>query len=180
MDRLTHSNAVVILTFTLDGQEYGLPVTDVVQIIEMVALTHLPHLPPAVRGVFNMRGEITPVLDLRLRFGLPEVPYRLQTPIILVSFNGRLLGLAVDNVAEVLEIQPEDMLDAGSVLPPELAGSLREQASLDYLLGIAKVNRRLTPILCAARILSGDEQARLEDALSENQPVIIDETEKVA
>jgi purine-binding chemotaxis protein CheW len=159
MNKNSGSAHISILTFVLDGQEYGLPVADVVQIIEIVSLTQLLQAPKAVRGVFNMRGQITPVVDLRLRFDLPEALYQLHTPIILVMFNGRPLGLIVDTVNAVVEVSPTDLLDSVDILPPELAAGMKNHISLDYLLGIAKVDRQLLPILCVAKILNADEQA---------------------
>lgn len=79
-----------VLTFLLDGQIFGLPITAVRQLIEMVAIVKLPEAPPAVQGVINVHGQIVLVVDLRLRLGLPSLPYHLYTPIILLEGNGRL------------------------------------------------------------------------------------------
>jgi purine-binding chemotaxis protein CheW len=142
-----------ILTFQVANQEYGLPVSHVIQIIEMVAITALPEMPPAVQGVINQRGRIVPVLDMRLRLGLSFRPYRLRTPMIVVEANNRPLALVVDQVAAVLTLEPADL---------ELADSL-------YLVGneglggagLAKVDGRLVPILSVTTLLHFDDHSRL-------------------
>src|SRR5690606_16859160 len=104
---LTASSANgTILTFDLDGQLYGLPLTAVAQIIEIVAITHLPQMPQGFQGAINVHGQIVPVIDLRRRFGLDCPPYHLHTPLVLIWANGRMLALIVDHVDEVATVLP--------------------------------------------------------------------------
>jgi purine-binding chemotaxis protein CheW len=145
-----------ILTFQVANQEYGLPVSDVIQIIEMVKITALPQMPPAVQGVINRRGQIVPVLDVRQRLGLPFRPYRLRTPIILVEAGSEWSGplaLVVDSVEAVVEVAAD--LDSGNGLPNPL------KVAATTLLGLAKVDNRLVPVLNAALFLSDEEYGRL-------------------
>jgi len=152
-----------IITFWLAGQEYGLPITDVAQIVEMVTITKLPGVPPAVQGIINVRGRVVPVIDMRLRFELPFSPYHLHTPIILVEHDEWMLGLVADRVDEVLAVARQEIVDGAEILPDEL-GQAGER-SLDFLLGVGKVGRRMIPIMDLKSILSTAEQRVLKKAL---------------
>ncbi|HSH04362.1 MAG TPA: chemotaxis protein CheW [Anaerolineae bacterium] len=151
-----------ILTFQLAQQKYGIPVHHIRQIIEMVTITHLPQLPPAIQGVINYRGTLVPVLDLRLRFQQPYQQYGLHTPIILVEQNNHILGLVVDLVETVLEIDPEDCIATELVLTSINNDILANQ----YVTEIAKVNRDLLPIIAINKLLSAQESAQLSQTLS--------------
>jgi chemotaxis signal transduction protein len=126
-------------------------VNQVIQIIEMVAITALPQMPPAVRGVINHRGRVIPVLDMRLRLGLPFQPYQLRTPMILVEVDNRPLALVVDSVAAVLNIEAANLeADDPLYLALYSAGAR-----------LAKVDGRLVPILNPATLLHLDDHSRL-------------------
>lgn len=158
-----------IVTFCLGEQVYGLPVKEVVQIIEMVAFTRLPQAPFAVQGVINLRGKIVPVLDLRLRFDLPLKAYGLHTPIILVNLKEQTLGLIVDGVEEVVQIAPADLEIAEAIIPFTLTNPQSGPSQPSCLVGVAKVERQLIPILKAEAILSLAEQSRLMDQVALDQ-----------
>lgn len=139
-----------ILTFQVAGQEYGLPVSHVIQIIEMVRITALPQMPPAVQGVINQRGRLMPVLDLRLRLGLPFRPYRPSTPMILVEAGNRPLALVVDNVTTVLNVAAADL---------ELRDAFNHAGLAKG--GLARVAGRLIPILNGTTLLNRDDHSQL-------------------
>jgi purine-binding chemotaxis protein CheW len=155
-----------ILSFRLGGQVYGLPVTEVAQIIEMVTLTHLPQAPFAIQGVINVRGKIVPIMDLRLRFGLPLKSYQLHTPIILVHLKGHTLGLIVDWVEAVVEISAADLETNEMMIPSILADLPANPGPMSCLAGVAKVERRLMPLLKLEAILGHDEQTRLIEQIA--------------
>jgi purine-binding chemotaxis protein CheW len=140
-----------ILTFRAGNQEYGLPVSHIIQIIEMVTITALPQMPPAVQGVINYRGRVIPVLDMRLRLGLPFQPYRLRTPVILVEVENRPLALVVDSVAAVLNIEAANLEEADPLYLTLYSAGV----------GLAKVDGRLVPILNPATLLHLDDHSRL-------------------
>jgi purine-binding chemotaxis protein CheW len=156
-----------MLTFRLGGQTYGLPVTEVAQIIEMVTLTQLPQAPFAIQGVINWHGKITPVMDLRLRFGLPPKSYQLHTPIILTYLKGYTLGLIVDWVEAVMEIPAANLETGDMIIPSALAGS--QPGAMACLTGVVKVDRRLIPLLKLEAVLSLDEQTWLLEQVALNQ-----------
>jgi purine-binding chemotaxis protein CheW len=137
------------LSFHLGDEEYAVPVLKVMEIIGLQDITPVPQTPNYVRGVMNLRGKIVPVLDLRLKFHLPEIQYSQRTCIIVVqiaSESGPVgVGLIVDAVSEVLQ------LTAGEI---ENAADLGLQIDLPYLLGIAKTKERVRMLVSIDELLS--------------------------
>ena len=158
-----------VLTFTSAGQRYGLSVMDVVQIIEMVTITCLPNTPTAIKGIINVRGQIVPVLDLRLRFGLAAVPYRLHTPIILVDYQTCMMGIVVDQMGEVLTLTSNNLMSVEMFLPTDLLNFQTDAHRLAFLAGVGQLDRQMIPILHLPAILSNIEYQQLSDALARQQ-----------
>src|SRR5689334_2680547 len=96
------------LVFELGREEFGIRVLKVREIMGIQDITAVPHTPPHVKGVINLRGKVIPVVDLRLKFGLPEQEYTPRTCIIVVQVRSdagsMLMGIVVDGVAEVLNL----------------------------------------------------------------------------
>lgn len=111
------------VSFRLDHKLYALPLEAVMQIISMVAITPLPQLDGAVEGLINVRGAPAPVINLRRQLGLPPQPFELHTPIVLVQVQGRVIGLIVDEVLDVLTVPAPHIARLQEVLPPGLAES---------------------------------------------------------
>lgn len=139
------------LTFALGREEYGLPVLKVREIIKVMEVTLVPQVPPHVRGVINLRGKVIPVVDLRLKFGLPEQDYSERTCIIVVDVDlgaSRLMmGIVVDSVSEVLNIASVEV---------DAAPEFGERVDTDYMLGLAKVKGSVKILLDLDRVLGGD------------------------
>jgi purine-binding chemotaxis protein CheW len=117
-----------LVTFRLEDQLYALPIEPVVQIIPMVTITRVPQIRGPVEGVINVRGAAVPVVDLRRHLDLAKAHIGLHTPIILIRVEGRVVGLIVDDVLDVLHV-PEsrvarsiDMLPEGLGETPVLQG----------------------------------------------------------
>jgi len=117
----TESATCNLVAFRLDRQTYALPIEPIVQIIEMVAITPIPQTDPAVEGVINVRGTAVPVVNLRCQLGLPEAKLQLHTPIILVRSGERMVGLIVDQVADVLNIRADQITRPKDMLPDGLS-----------------------------------------------------------
>lgn len=100
----------------LDGQDYAVPVVDVVEVLRLVALTPLPDSPAWMMGMLNMRGRGVPVIDLRRRLGLKPIEFGLDAAIVVVQDVSRSVGLVVDEVAEVID------LDDDALEPPTGSG----------------------------------------------------------
>jgi purine-binding chemotaxis protein CheW len=131
------------LTFFLGNEEYALEILKVQEIIGMMAITPVPNMPHYIRGVLNLRGKIIPVMELRLRFGLNPVPDTEETCIVVVQSGNYLMGVVVDKVSEVAEIdqkQMEQVPTFGSANTNEyLAGIGKFENSVKLLLDIEKV-----------------------------------------
>lgn len=146
------SHAGKYLTFALATEEYGLPVLKVREIIKVMPITAVPQVPSHVRGVINLRGKVIPVIDLRLKFGLPSQDDTDQTCIVVVQVESThqkvMMGLLVDGVSEVLNIAPQDMED-----PPAFG----EQIRTDYMRGVAKVKGTVKILLDIDKVLAADD-----------------------
>lgn len=148
------------LTFSLMGEEYGVGILKVKEILGMMPITPIPQTLPYLKGVINLRGKITPVVDLRVKFGFPEKEYTPETCIIVVETQGIVMGIIVDTVLEVLDISQANL----EPVPP-----LGRQIQTDFFLGIAKVGEALELLLDIDRILTGGELETLETALVQNR-----------
>ena len=145
------------LTFTLAGEEYGIGILKVREIFGMMPITSVPQTPVFVKGVINLRGQVIPVIDLRLKFGLEELEYSDRTSIIVVEVKGRTgnmqIGIVVDSVSEVVNIKGEDIEDT-----PMFGARLETE----YILGMAKMEGGVNILLDIDRVLNADELAALE------------------
>ena len=99
------------LTFELGKETYGIDIAYVRQIISIQEITQIPEQPNYVKGVINLRGEIIPIVDLRLKFGKPEKEYDEKTCIIILDVKKLSVGVIVDNVAEVVTLLNEEISD---------------------------------------------------------------------
>jgi len=146
------------LTFTLSDECYGIGILKVKEIIGMMPITSVPRTPEFVKGVINLRGKVIPVMDLRLKFSMGEIPYTDRTCIIVVEIDGDsgtvLIGIVVDAVSEVLNIGEEEIEDA-----PTFGTSL----NTDYILGMAKTDVGVKILLNIDKVLSVDELEVIEN-----------------
>jgi purine-binding chemotaxis protein CheW len=153
MSNEQHSNATAgkYLTFALAHEEYGVPVLKVREIIKIMDITAVPQVPAHVKGVINLRGRVIPIVDLRLKFGLPTESYTERTCIIVVEVSspGRklMLGMIVDWVSEVLNIAAEEI---------EPMPDFGERVDTEYMHGVAKIKGKVKILLDLDRVLSAD------------------------
>lgn len=136
------------LTFFLDQEEYGIEILSVREIIGLLPVTPVPQTPYYVQGVVNLRGQVIPVVDLRLKFDMPGIDATEETCIIVVQTGGAQLGIIVDKVSEVLDIPGKDIVDAPT---------LGSEINTDYILGIGKSEGRVTLLLDIAMIFPSAE-----------------------
>ncbi len=147
-----HKRGGKYLTFYLDREEYGIEILTVREIIGLMLVTTVPQVPRHVRGVINLRGQVIPVVDLRLKFSMDAVDDTEQTCIIVVQTGGIMLGIVVDKVSEVLDIPEAHIVDAPT---------LGSEVDTDYILGIGKSEGRVTMLLDIGRIFPSVELATL-------------------
>lgn len=145
------SQACKYLLFHTDDEVYGLNIASVVEIIEVQRITEVPDMPEYVKGVINLRGRVIPVVDLRLRFGMPERKHDDRTCIIIAKIQESSVGFIVDTVAEVQDIQDADIEPP----PPFRTGEGRDQ----YISGLGKVGDRVRILIDAKKLVSERELA---------------------
>jgi len=145
------------LTFTLAEEEYGIGILKIKEIIGMMSVTSVPQTPAFVKGVINLRGQVIPVIDLRLRFGMESIDYTERTCIIVVEIASKagtvMMGIVVDSVSEVLNIKSEEI---------EEAPTFGSKVETDFILGMAKMGGGVKILLDIDRVLSGDEVSMLQ------------------
>jgi len=141
------SGTLQLVSFRLGQEEYGVEITKVQEIILMGEITKVPQTPEYIKGLINLRSSVIPIVDLRLRFGLPPQDTTDETRIMVVNVRGKTIGIIVDAVSEVLRISKDQIAPP----PPTVAGLGRE-----YLTGLVKLDKRLLILLDIERIL--DEQ----------------------
>jgi purine-binding chemotaxis protein CheW len=116
MQALVKQEATVVstqfLTFLLDEKEYGLDLFKIQEIRGYAPVTPIPNVPPHVRGVMNLRGTVLPVIDLRMKFRLPPIEYNKFTVIVIAMVGEKLVGLLVDGVSDVLQVDQDSMRPA--------------------------------------------------------------------
>lgn len=137
-----------VIVFQLNDEEYCIPVNEVRSIEKLQHITRVPRTAPYVKGVINLRGVVTPIIDLRIRFQLGQISYNENTRIIIVAIGDMEVGLVVDAANDVIDI------DTTAVEPPpEVVGGIES----DYLKGVIKIDRRLLILLNLPRVLEMSE-----------------------
>jgi purine-binding chemotaxis protein CheW len=157
----TDARAGKYLTFHLGNEEFAIQVLKVREIMGVQDITAVPQTPAFVKGVINLRGKVIPVVDLRLKFGLPEAEYNQRTCIIVVQVSvemrNMLMGVVVDGVSEVLNLAGGDIEDT-----PDFG----QGVTVPYLLGMAKTKDGVKILLDIDEVLSTQEVHGLEAVLS--------------
>jgi len=136
------------LTFILAGEEYGVDILRVQEIKGWDSVTPIPNTPDYIKGVINLRGTIVPIIDLRHRFSLDEIPYGATTVVIVLkveSENGnRTMGIVVDAVSDVYNVSEDEMK------PPPDFGTI----SIDYAKGLATLEEKMVIVLEIDKLLN--------------------------
>lgn len=146
------------LSFRLQDEIYAVDVANIREIIDFNTVTKVPRTPGFMRGVINLRGSVVPVIDMKLKFGMPETGRTVNTCIIVMEapMDGEMvtLGCLADAVQEVLDLEP------GQVAPAPRMGT---RLNTDFIKGMGKRNDDFIIILDIARIFSGDELHTLRE-----------------
>ena len=144
MTETLNQKEMKVIIFQLMDKEYAIGVDTVQSIEKLLSITRVPKAPPYVRGVLNLRGVVTPIVDLRERFGLDNKEMDDNTRIIIVALEEFEVGLIVDAANDVLDIPIE------SIEPqPEVVGSVES----DFISGVAKIGKRLLVMLNLEKVL---------------------------
>ncbi|MCI1208195.1 MAG: chemotaxis protein CheW [Treponema sp.] len=159
-------NGARFLSFTVDNEDYCMDILRVKELMGITKITPLPRTPEFIRGIINLRGQIIPVIDLRLKFGLEFREYTKRTSIIVVEVNyneeNMLMGLVVDSIQEVINI-PDDKL---SKIP-----YINARIKSEYIKGIADTPDGMKIVLDVLKVLSDEELAAVKQtaAIKEEQ-----------
>lgn len=147
------------MTFKLGGELFAINVAQVREVLEVAQITKVPTAPAYMRGVVNVRGQATPVVDLRLKFGLPETPDTVHSRIIVMELEldgeATVLGGLADSVHEVIELEP------GSIDPPP---RIAMRWRTDFIQGMGKRGEDFIIILDVNAVFSSEELAVVEEA----------------
>lgn len=143
------SSAQKYLSFEVKDEMYAMEILDVKEIIAMMRFTQVPKMPNFVKGVINLRGIIIPIIDMRLKFEMPELEYTDRTSIIIGIIDEDYVGFVVDRTADVLNINPEEMSP-----PPKFGTAIDTQ----FLKSMAKTQNGVVMVVDIKKIFTEDER----------------------
>jgi purine-binding chemotaxis protein CheW len=140
--------AAEYLTFTLASETYGIDILKVQEIRGYDSVTRIANTPEFIKGVINLRGVIVPIVDLRIKFRLGEVTYHEFTVVIIINVLGKVVGIVVDGVSDVVALSAEQIKPA-----PEFGGALDTR----YLTGLGTLNEEMLILVDIEKLISSDE-----------------------
>jgi len=141
------------LAFTLGKEEYGIDILKVQEIRGYEAVTRIANAPEFIKGVVNLRGIIVPIVDMRIKFNLGTPTYDQFTVVIILNIHGRVVGMVVDSVSDVVTLSPEQLKPA-----PEMGTAV----STDYLIGLGTLDERMLILVDIGKLMSGAEIGLLD------------------
>jgi len=147
-----------VLVFVIGKEEYGVDILKVQEIRGYDKVTALPSAPDFLKGVVNLRGTIVPVIDMRIKFKLPDPRYDSFTVVVILKLSSRVIGIVVDAVSDVVRLAAADVKD-----PPRL-GSVVDSS---YLTGVATMNERMVLLLDIEKLLSSGDLALLDNVAAQ-------------
>jgi purine-binding chemotaxis protein CheW len=153
----TKTNGGKYLTFILNNEVYGIEILKVREIIGIMDVTSVPQTPQYMKGVINLRGKVIPVIDLRLKFSMQEGEHSLETCTIVVEVDNASIGLIVDSVSEVIEINGDEIEDA-----PQFGQGI----DTNFIMGLGKIKETIVILLDIANVLSAEELSMVEEIAS--------------
>ncbi|HHT42780.1 MAG TPA: purine-binding chemotaxis protein CheW [Firmicutes bacterium] len=159
MNGMEEADELQVVVFSVAGHEFGIYITGVREIIALSKLVALPNMPPAMVGIINVRGTVLPILDLKNRFGLgsSSVLEGTSQRILVVEYDGSLVGYLVDAVSEVLRVTRDSLEQVDRI--QGMKGKLVDS--------ICKVEDRLIPIINITTLMTDQEVLHLQQAAKE-------------
>lgn len=141
------------LAFTLGDEEYGIDIQNVQELRSYDTVTRLANAPEFIKGVVNLRGIIVPIIDMRIKFSLGTPVYDQFTVVIILLIAGRVMGMVVDSVSDVITL-------AGAQIKP--APQMGTAINTDYLIGIGAVEQRMLILVDIERLMAADDIGLIE------------------
>jgi len=133
------------LVFTLGSEEYGVDIQKVQELRGYDSVTQIANAPEFIKGVVNLRGIIVPIIDMRIKFNLGQPGYDQFTVVIILNLGGRVIGMVVDSVSDVITLTPAQIKPA-----PEMGAAL----NTDYLVGLGTVDQRMLILVDIERLMA--------------------------
>ena len=145
---MSESSSRQYVTFAIGDEMYGVDVIKAQEVLNLADITRIPNTMNFMKGVIDLRGRIVPLIDMRIKFNIPEKPYDQKTVIIIAEIRGLLCGLIVDSVSDVVSMALDDIEDT-----PHFSA----EVDRDSVIGIGRCGNRLVIVLDADRLLTEDE-----------------------
>lgn len=145
------------LTFRLGSEEYGIEILKVQEIRGYDAITQIANAPEFIKGVVNLRGIIVPIIDMRIKFRLGSATYDQFTVVIILTVAGRVMGIVVDGVSDVITLGLEQMRPApglGAVIDTE------------YIMGLGTVDERMLILIDIEKLMSSSDMGLIEQTIN--------------
>ena len=136
------------LAFTLGREEYCIDILKVQEIRGYETVTPIPNTPAFMKGVVNLRGLIVPIIDLRIKLQLEMVTYDQFTVVIILSICGRIIGVVVDSVSDVIALAADEIKQA-----PQLGAAIKT----DYINGLVTLDERMLIIIDIEKLATMEE-----------------------
>lgn len=149
----TGVNRLEVVTFKLGEEEYGIDIQKVQELRGYDAVTRIANAPEYIKGVVNLRGIIVPIIDMRIKFKLGDPTYDQFTVVIVLNIAGRVVGMVVDSVSDVITLTGDQIKPA-----PEMGSVL----DADYLIGLGTLEERMLILVDIDRLMSSDEMGLVE------------------
>ncbi|MDA8413857.1 MAG: chemotaxis protein CheW [Desulfobacteraceae bacterium] len=144
------------LTFTLGNEEYGIDILKVQEIRGYDPVTHIANAPEFIKGVINLRGVIVPIVDMRIKFKVGEPTYHEFTVVIIMNVLGRIIGMVVDGVSDVVALKAEQIKPA-----PEMGAAL----NTDYITGLGTVDDQMLILVDIEKLMSSEEMQVMDQSI---------------
>jgi purine-binding chemotaxis protein CheW len=145
------------LTFRLGKEEYGIEILKVQEIRGYDSITQIANAPEFIKGVVNLRGIIVPIIDMRIKFRLGNADYDQFTVVIILNVAGRVMGIVVDGVSDVISIGANQMRPTpgfGSVIDTE------------YIMGLGTVDERMLILIDIEKLMSSSDMGLIEKGMN--------------
>ncbi len=141
------------LAFTLGKEEYGIHILKVQELRGYEEPTCIANAPDFIKGVVNLRGIIVPIVDMRIKFNLGTPTYDQFTVVIILNIAGRVVGMVVDSVSDVITLAPDQVKPA-----PEMGAALKT----DYLIGLGTIEQRMLILVDIDKLMSSADMGLIE------------------
>ena len=161
MDGTDDAQKGKFMTFRCGKESFAIEIKYVTEIIGIQNITAIPEVADYIKGLINLRGKIIPVIDVTIRFRKPPFEYTDRTCIIVINVKGTEVGLIIENIAEVVNIEEKD------ILPPPTIGPSQEQNK--YVYGIGKVENSVKLLLDPEKLIKEEELTNLEKIAESTQ-----------